>query len=106
VFAPVPPLHPMERGSGGEVHALLLLLLVCLSFPVAAQDTVTIPKSRLEELERKEAELEKLKGALHTAKGENVQLQKQHQEDAARIASVPIVIHVSPPMTSLHTLTE
>jgi hypothetical protein len=28
-----------------------------------AQETVTIPKSRLEELERKEAELEKLKGA-------------------------------------------
>jgi hypothetical protein len=39
---------------------LFLFLHVAFGF---AQDTVTIPKSRLEELERKEAELEKLKGA-------------------------------------------
>lgn len=37
--------------------------ILCGSGPLAlAQDTITIPKSRLEELERKEAELEKLKG--------------------------------------------
>lgn len=41
---------------------LFLVLFGCPTFAVA-QDSVTIPKSRLEELERKEAELEKLKGA-------------------------------------------
>ncbi len=39
---------------------VLLFVLACAAF-ARAQDTVTIPKARLEELERKEAELEKLK---------------------------------------------
>jgi hypothetical protein len=43
------------------VVLLFLVLLSCAPFAFG-QETVTIPKSRLEELERKEAELEKLKG--------------------------------------------
>jgi hypothetical protein len=40
----------------------LLLLLICLAVPcVVADDSVTIPRSRLQELERKEAELTRLK---------------------------------------------
>jgi hypothetical protein len=45
------------------VFFIFLFGHVALAF---AQDTVTIPKSRLEELERKEAELEKLKGTAKT----------------------------------------
>jgi hypothetical protein len=41
------------------VAGLVLISGACLE----AQDTVTIPKSRLEELERKEAELRRLQGA-------------------------------------------
>ncbi len=70
-----------------------------------AQDTVTIPKSRLEELQRKEAELDRLKGDLKATKGENLQLKKQHTEDAAKISSAPpaqpVVTHASPPMAEL-----
>src|SRR5689334_10447335 len=40
---------------------VLLSALLC-GFVGAAQDNVTVPKSRLEELERKEKELERLKG--------------------------------------------
>jgi len=87
-----------------------LLLIVALPFSGHAQDDVTIPKSRLEELQRKEAELEKLKGELKTTKGENVQLKKQHQEDAAKNAIVPpaqpVVTHASPPMASLAPLVQ
>ena len=43
---------------------LLLLFLVSKGVITFAQETVTIPRSRLEELERKEAELEKLKAAV------------------------------------------
>ncbi len=38
-----------------------LLLLLIFAMPLKAQDTVTVPKSRLEELEQKERELERLK---------------------------------------------
>jgi hypothetical protein len=41
----------------------IILFLLGQAVHAFAQETVTIPKSRLEELERKEAELEKLKGA-------------------------------------------
>jgi hypothetical protein len=41
----------------------ILLVLFFFANLAYSQETVTIPKSRLEELERKEAELEKLKGA-------------------------------------------
>ncbi len=103
---------------------LTAITTVFVSALIAADETVTIPKSRLQELERKEAELDKLKGELHKTKGENVELKKQHeddaaktaelkkqhQEDAAKIANTaaapPESTHVSPPMSSLPPLKE
>src|SRR5947208_541174 len=89
---------------------VLLLLPVTPAFSIMAQETVTIPKSRLEELQRKEAELDSLKGDLKATKGENLQLKKQHQEDAIKISSAPptqpVVTHVSPSMASLPPLTS
>src|SRR5882724_8737016 len=41
-----------------------LLFVISACFSIMAQETVTIPKSRLEELQRKEAELDSLKGDL------------------------------------------
>jgi hypothetical protein len=46
-----------------RIFVPLLLVLICYRPFAFAQGTVTIPKSRLEDLERKEAELEKLKAA-------------------------------------------
>ena len=93
-----------------KLLASLLAVAACLnvSAPWAlAQDTVTVPKSRLEELERKEAELNKLKGDLNKTKDENVELKKQHEVDAAKIVEAPKVIkHVSPPMNSLPPIAE
>lgn len=84
------------------------LILIVFALPIMGQESVTIPKARLQELERKEAELEKLQGDLSRAKGENVQLKQQHQQDAAKIASAPpiepLVTHVSPAMESLPAL--
>jgi hypothetical protein len=49
----------------------LLLFLVCsAAISAAADDAVTIPRSRLEELERKEAELKRLQGGDPTPKPE------------------------------------
>jgi hypothetical protein len=83
-------------------------LLAVSPWRLAAQDTVTIPKSRLEELERKEAELDRLKGDLSKAKGEKAQLQKQYEEVAAKVAALPPAapapVYVSPPMAALHPL--
>src|SRR5207244_13122977 len=86
----------------------LLPFVISACFSIMAQETVTIPKSRLEELQRKEAELDSLKGDLKATKGENLQLKKQHQEDAVKISATPhtqpVVMHVSPPMASLPPL--
>jgi hypothetical protein len=89
------------------------LVLILLTTTVASpQDSVAIPKSRLEELERKEAELEKLKGNLSKTRDENQQLKKQHEEDAVKIKSAPApqpqpaIVHTSPPMTSLPPLAK
>jgi len=82
------------------VASALCLGVVCPA--IFGQDTVTVPKSRLEELERKEAELNKLKGDLNKTKDENEELKKQHKVDATKIAEAPQVVkHVSPPMNSL-----
>jgi|ERR1044071_1854317 hypothetical protein len=104
------PLTPTLSPRRGRVLAkllrnLVLVTLIIAAFSVNGQDTVTIPKSRLEELQRKEAELERLKGDLKDTKGENAKLKKQHEEDAVKItaapAAKPVVTHVSPPMASL-----
>jgi len=85
---------------------LLPLVVGLLQFcvPVPAQDSVTVPKSRLEELERKEQELEKLKGDVKSTKSENTELKKQHVEDQTKIEKLEPVVHVSPPMESLPAL--
>jgi hypothetical protein len=84
------------------------LILIVVALSAVGQEMVTIPKTRLQELERKEAELEKLKGDFSKTRGENTQLKQQHQQDAAKIASAPpiepLVTHVSPPMESLPPL--
>lgn len=76
-----------------------------------AQETVTIPKARFEELERKEKELEKLKAELSTAKSETARLKQEKDEVVARAAAAaaavgaePVVMHVSPLMATLPPL--
>lgn len=92
--------------------ALLALGPLLWLGPVSAQtdDKVTIPKSRLEELERKERELQKLQGDLNKTKGENLELKKQREQDAAKIATTPaaepIVTRVSPAIATLPPLKE
>jgi tRNA_anti-like len=64
------------------IRIVVSLFLVFIGHGVVAvaQDTVTIPKSRLEELERKEAELEKLKGTAKTPPGvQNPAAKKQDE---------------------------
>jgi hypothetical protein len=89
------------------LFAIASLGMPCL-IAVAAQDNVTIPKSRLEELQRKEAELERLKGDLNTTQVENDKLKKQHQQDAVKIREVKAAppAHSSPPINSLPPLAE
>jgi putative nucleic acid binding protein len=74
----------------------------------SAADDVTIPKSRLQELEEKERELNRLKGDLATTKDENARLKKeQAQAPAKAVAAVPEpVAHSSPPIASLPPLRE
>jgi len=72
-----------------------------------AQETVTISKARLDELLRKEAELEKLKGEVSKTKGENDESKKQHEQDSAKIAAAPAHrIYSGPPLSSLPPLTD
>jgi hypothetical protein len=67
-----------------------------------AQEMVTIPKARLQELERKEAELGRLKGELTKTTTQNAELKQQHQADVAKIrsapAAIPVVTHPIPPV--------
>lgn len=60
---------------------LLVIGALCLASFAFAEEEVTIPKSRLEELERKAAELEKLKQQLNKSQDEKEQL-KQEKEKA------------------------
>ena len=82
-----------------------VLFLLALS-AVAAEETVIIPKSRLQELERKEAELEKLKGQLHETKGENLRFKQQAEvAQAQATTAIPLEApHVSPALGSLAPL--
>src|SRR5207245_1222228 len=87
---------------------MLVIGFIVLALPVLAEELVTIPKSRLEELERKEAELEKLKADLYQTRNQNAQPQKQHAADVGRSAiappAEPVVARVSPPLASLPAL--
>ena len=60
---------------------LVSVALLWLASPGFTEEEVSIPKSRLEELERKAAELEKLKQELNKSQGEKKQL-KQEKEKA------------------------
>jgi hypothetical protein len=55
-------------GKSGIVTFTFCLLLAGQVVPAWTQDNVSIPKSRLEELEKKEAELEKLRNQLNQKK--------------------------------------
>ncbi len=88
----------------------LVTLLVLLP-ATWAQETVTIPKARYEELLRKEKEWDKLNGDLSAAKKETAQLKKEKDEAVAKVAAVkaaapaePIINHVSPAMNTLPAL--
>ena len=85
---------------------LLLFLFGHVGFGFA-QDTVTIPKSRLEELERKEAELEKLKSAGPQPAIQN-STTKKHDEAAPQnsplqtsFSSPALAVSETPSFTSL-----
>lgn len=97
-------------GRAGLSPAALALLLAVSSLALPAQDTVTIPKSRLEELERKEAELQKLKQGATNAPVPNVVTPSAQPGAAATIPSVPaaepVVTRPSPPVASLPPLRE
>ncbi len=81
-----------------------------------AQDSVTVPKSRLEELERKERELERLQGDLNKARGELKQAQtnltraqRRNEELKKEAAMAPQAApaapaHSAPPLASLSPL--
>lgn len=62
----------------------LAVLLVCLSGAAGfCQDDVTISKNRLEELQRKEAELEKLKAEMEKSRGNTEELRKKKEKAEA-----------------------
>ncbi len=84
------PGQVMKPSPLAPVLVLGLLSLV-VAWPLCAQDNVTIPKSRLEELERKEKELERLKGFLGKTNDANAQLQKANTNAAAKSQAAPLV---------------
>ena len=96
------------------IRLVVVSIMVIGVLPVAlAQETVTIPKARFEELERKERELDQLKGELSAARGETARLKKEKDEAVAKAAAVvatgpvePVVTHVSPPMSTLPSLAK
>jgi hypothetical protein len=82
------------------IFVSLLLMLVGGSLPGIAQETVTIPKSRLEELERKEAELEKLKGTAKTQPAVTNPAAKKQDEALSQISPPPASVSAPvPPVT-------
>jgi hypothetical protein len=88
----------------------VFLLGTGLTNPLSAQDTVTIPKARLKELERKEAELEKLTGDQSKAKPQTPQPQKQQEPDANKVPvaphTAPAAVEPTPALNSLPPLRE
>lgn len=78
---------------------ILVIALAGLCFSIlGADDTVAIPKSRLEELERKEAELQRLKATPAPAPAA---VQTAPAASSAAPAPAPQPARVSPPMASL-----
>ena len=91
------------------IAAFCLIGLPDLPRVLAADDNVTIPKSRLQELEEKERELNRLKGDLTSTNAPNVPLKKEQPQTPSKPAAAapePTVTHVSPPIASLPPLKE
>jgi hypothetical protein len=90
------------------------LMALSLSAPAlkvfAADDSVVVPKTRLEELERKERELDRLKGDVNKTQEENARLKQQADEArakaAAQTAVAPAPLRSSPPLVTLPPLKE
>lgn len=72
--------------------------------PLKAQDTVTVPKSRLEELERKEKELDRLKGDVSKTKAENAQLKEKLEQTSTNLVATPAPVHPVPALATLPPL--
>lgn len=94
--------------SRALARAFLAAVLWC-GWTIVAQENVTIPKTRLQELEEKERELNRLKGENTKTKEENAQLKKEKEKAASQSPVTPpepVVIHQAPPMASLPGLQE
>ncbi|HWW02138.1 MAG TPA: hypothetical protein VNZ64_20730 [Candidatus Acidoferrum sp.] len=98
------------RSFGFHTLALLSLVLIAGSLTVQAQDTVTISKSRLEELERNEAELQKLKQAVTNPPAGKAPAPYAQPGAITTLPGSPgaalAVTRASPPVTSLPPLQE
>lgn len=70
----------------------------------SGQDNVTVPKSRLEELERKERELERLKGDVSKTNAENAELRQKLQQMQTNQVAVPQAAHAVPAVATLPPL--
>jgi len=98
---------PALNGWNAPVR-VFAIVTACLCFsgaPASGQDNVTVPKSRLEELERKEKELEKLKGDSGKARPESTEPAKQPEKPDLRPVVAPppepVPSYVSPALASL-----
>jgi len=67
----------------------LIMVLIAWPLPPQAEELVTIPKARLEELERKEAELKRLKGDLSKARTQTAPIEKPREDGTAKITGAP-----------------
>jgi hypothetical protein len=82
----------------------LVLLASALAWAAYGQETVTIPKARLQELERKEQELERLQGAVTKATDENARLKTRLDQAATNTPVPPPPSKPIPPLDSLPPL--
>lgn len=95
----------MNRPTLRLLAFVACLASVAVSPLFAAEETVTISKSRFQELERKEAELEKVKVQLHAAQLEISEWKKLSPPPPLRPEmAVTLARHQSPPMDSLPSL--
>jgi hypothetical protein len=92
-------------GSANFSPILLAVLLTAAGAPILAQDNVTVPRSRLEELERKEKELDKLKGGPGKSEIHDAQPKTQNEKPSMKPVVAPppepAVSFVSPALESL-----
>ena len=95
--------------SAKRLARAFALTLFCSAAAASAQDNVTVPRSRLEELERKEKELDRLKGNLDKPKTENLQPKTEKQKPVEprvqmAISPAPVLTYDSPALESLPAL--